>query len=55
MISHDVPLSKIQGEAIKVVQFSDTHIGDFFSIKDLQKVVDKINEQDADLVLFTGI
>ena len=23
-------LCKIQGEAIKVVQFSDTHIGDFF-------------------------
>lgn len=54
VISHDVLLSKAQGEAIKVVQFSDTHIGDFFSIKDLKKVVDKINEQEADLVLFTG-
>ena len=54
VISHDVPLSKIQGEAIKVVQFSDTHIGDFFTLEDLQEVVDKINEQDVDLVLFTG-
>lgn len=54
VISHDVPLSKIQGEAIKVVQFSDTHLGDFFTIEDLQEVVDKINEQEADLVLFTG-
>ena len=54
VISHDVPLSKIQGEAIKVVQFSDTHIGDFFTLEDLQEVVDKINEQEADLVLFTG-
>ncbi len=54
VMSHDVLLSKMQGGAIKVVQFSDTHIGDFFSVKDLQKVVDKINEQEADLVLFTG-
>ena len=52
--SHDISLNKVEGEPIKVVQFSDTHIGDFFSVKELQKVVDKINEQQADLVLFTG-
>lgn len=52
--SHDILLSKVEDEAIKVVQFSDTHIGDFFSVKELQRVVDKINEQQADLVLFTG-
>ena len=46
--------SKIEGQPIKVVQFSDTHIGDFFTTEELQKVVDKINEQQADLVLFTG-
>jgi len=45
---------KIQREPIRVVQFTDTHLGDFFSLKQLQRVVDKINEQDADLVFFTG-
>lgn len=45
---------KIQKEPIRVVQFTDTHLGDFFSLKQLQRVVDKINEQDADLVFFTG-
>jgi len=54
VIHYDFPHTKIQGQPIKVVQFSDTHIGDFFTIEELQKVVDKINEQEADLVLFTG-
>ena len=54
VIHYDLPHSKIQAQPIKVVQFSDTHIGDFFTIEELQKVVDKINEQEADLVLFTG-
>jgi len=46
--------SRIAGEPIKVVQFSDTQVGDFFTIEQLQKVVDKINAQNPDLVLFTG-
>ena len=54
VMHYDFPHSKIEGQPIKVVQFSDTHIGDFFTIEELQKVVDKINEQEADLVLFTG-
>ena len=54
VIHYDFPHSKIEGQPIKVVQFSDTHIGDFFTTEELQKVVDKINEQEADLVLFTG-
>lgn len=39
---------------IKVVQFTDTQLGEFYSIEQLSKVVDKINEQDADIVVFTG-
>ncbi|MGL4338100.1 MAG: metallophosphoesterase [Turicibacter sp.] len=41
-------------EAIKIVQFTDTHLGDFYSIEQLQKLVDKINEQNPDVVVFTG-
>lgn len=38
----------------KIVQISDVHSGSFFHPEKLQKAIDLINEQDADLVLFTG-
>ena len=51
---YDMKFEQVAGNHITVVQFSDTHVGDFFTTEDLKKVVDKINEQQADLVLFTG-
>lgn len=39
---------------IKIVQFSDLHIKEDFTYKDLEKVVCKINEQAPDIVVFTG-
>ncbi|MGL5507096.1 MAG: metallophosphoesterase [Paraclostridium sp.] len=41
-------------DEIKVVQFTDTQLGEFYSIEQLAKVVEKINKQDADIVVFTG-
>ena len=38
----------------KIVQISDVHSGSFFNPQKLQKTIDLINEQDADVVLFTG-
>ncbi len=38
----------------KIVQISDVHSGSFFNPQKLQKAIDLINEQDADVVLFTG-
>ena len=38
----------------KIVQISDVHSGSFFRPEKLQHAIDLINEQDADLVLFTG-
>lgn len=38
----------------KIIQISDVHAGSFFNPEKLQKAIDLINEQDADLVLFTG-
>ena len=51
---YDMKFEQVAGNPITVLQFSDTHVGDFFTTEDLKKVVDKINEQQADLVLFTG-
>lgn len=39
---------------IKIVQFSDLHIKEDFTYKNLEKVVCKINEQEPDIVVFTG-
>ena len=38
----------------KIIQISDIHSGSFFNPEKLQKAVDLINEQNADLVLCTG-
>jgi predicted MPP superfamily phosphohydrolase len=39
---------------IKIVQFSDTHISEFFDVNHLKKAVDKINVQNPHIVVFTG-
>ena len=38
----------------KIVQISDVHSGSFFHPEKLQHAIDLINEQNPDLVLFTG-
>lgn len=38
----------------KILQISDVHSGSFFHPEKLQKAVDLINKQNADLLLFTG-
>ena len=41
-------------EVLKIVQFSDTHIKKDFTVKNLEKAVDLINQQNANIVVFTG-
>ncbi len=38
----------------KIIQISDVHSGSFFHPEKLQKAIDLINEEQPDLVLFTG-
>ena len=38
----------------KIVQFTDTHLGVNYSLKQLDKVIEAINKQSPDLILFTG-
>ncbi len=49
-----IDLSENQNSPIKLVQFSDTHIKSDFTYENFQKVVDLINQQNADIVVFTG-
>ncbi|MEH7234916.1 metallophosphoesterase [Bacillus sp. JJ1562] len=39
---------------VKIVQFSDTHVGHHFTLEQLEKIVDKINTLKPDLLFFTG-
>jgi uncharacterized protein len=48
------PLIPKSFDGIKIVQFSDTHIGHFYDLKQLKRVVHKINELKPDIVVFTG-
>ena len=41
-------------DGYKILQFSDMHAGSFDSIKRVQKGMSKMQEQEADLILFTG-
>ncbi|WP_096154830.1 MULTISPECIES: metallophosphoesterase [Bacillus] len=41
-------------DGLKIVQFSDTHVGHTFEINDLKNVVEKINKEKPDVVFFTG-
>ena len=41
-------------DEIRILQFSDTHISDYFDIEDLKNAVAKINEENPDIVVFTG-
>lgn len=38
----------------KIVQFSDTHLGFNYTVKDLKKLVKQINELAPDIIVFTG-
>ncbi len=41
-------------EGIRIVQFSDLHLGENYTISHLQRVVQQINELEPDLVIFSG-
>lgn len=46
-------ISENSGE-IKILQFSDTHLSDYFDTNDLQRIVNKINNENPDIVIFSG-
>lgn len=41
-------------DELKILQFSDMHLSEYFDEKDLKKVVEKINDENPDIVVFTG-
>lgn len=56
VVRHKLKLPNLpsQFEGLKIVQISDLHVGSFFSTKPLEEAISIINEQQADLIFFTG-
>ena len=56
IVNHTIsdPLIPKGFSGIKIVQFSDTHLGFQFGLKQLEKIIDKINGIRPDIVFFTG-
>ncbi len=48
------PLIPKSFEGIKIIQFSDTHLGFQYTLSQFQKLVVKINALNPDIILFTG-
>lgn len=51
-ISHPLVPSGFDG--CKIVQFSDTHLGFHYDLKQFEKLMNKINSLSPDIILFTG-
>lgn len=51
LVFKDLPKSF---DGLKIVQISDIHSGSFDNIEEVKKGIDMINDQNGDLVLFTG-
>ena len=52
--NEDIKLKNHNIDPLKIVQFSDTHVGEFYSLEQLEKIVSKINNQNPDIVVFSG-
>lgn len=49
-----IPNLPIEFEGMKIAQISDLHVGSFLSTEPMKEAVNLINEQDVDLLFFTG-
>ncbi|MHC5250120.1 metallophosphoesterase [Enterococcus sp. LJL90] len=48
------PTNETDSVELKIVQVSDIHLAENFTIQNLAAVTEKINQQQADIVVFTG-
>lgn len=49
-----LPNLPLEFEGLKAVQISDLHVGSFFSPEPLRRAMELINEQNPDVIFFTG-
>lgn len=49
-----IDLKNVHGRQLKIIQISDTHIGNIVNQKSLNKIAQKINSLDGDVLVLTG-
>lgn len=55
LVSKNITVSNERIETpFKIVFFSDTHFGEMYAQENIEKIVEKINQQEADIVIFGG-
>jgi predicted MPP superfamily phosphohydrolase len=56
IFKHEISIAKLPDvfDGYKIVQISDLHLGSWSSGESLQDAVDLINDEEADMVVFTG-
>jgi hypothetical protein len=53
---HNIPIGTLPSvfDGFKIIQISDLHLGSWPTLEPLQEAIDIINNEEADLVVFTG-
>lgn len=51
---NEISLGTTNGELVKVVQLSDIQVSKGYSMDRLDKIVDKVNNENPDVIVFTG-
>lgn len=51
---YNITVDEVGGDTLRVVQFTDTQLGEYYTLDDLERAVKKINKLDVDIVVFTG-
>jgi len=56
LVKLEIPLDRLSGawDGFRIVQLSDFHYDDYFSVIPIRKAVDMINTLDPDLIVLTG-
>ena len=53
-VSIESPYLSHNADGLKIVVFGDTHFGEYYQLKDFDKVLEAIEKQKPDLVFFSG-
>ncbi|MGE7839155.1 metallophosphoesterase [Lysinibacillus sp. NPDC093712] len=54
LVIHAYDLNEDKGQSVKVVQISDIQVSETYTIKQLNRLVEKINQLSPDIIVFTG-
>ena len=54
LVVHSYDLHGNKGQALKVVQLSDIQVSETYTVKQMQDLVNKVNQLSPDIIVFTG-